>query len=440
MPQTLPPTASAPMVFSRVRAGDLDVRRPSVPYALVREDGARRATLYVYGEIGFWGVTAASVAADLALVRDIDVLTVRISSYGGEAFEGLAIHNLLRAQPFVVEVVVDGIAASAASLIAMAGDRVVVAESAMIMIHDPWSFAIGGAQDLRKQADVLDKIKAALIAAYRRKAPDLDEERLSALLSEETWLSGAEAVALGLADAVVEDEEAPVAPAPSASAQGLFRACASVGDRVAASLRDAIAARAAAAGKPTVAPAAAVEAPAEPAPQDPGREDPAAVEPTPAEGAEETAAVEGAETPAPEAAAEAPQASAAARVVIDPVAMAAVVREAGETEETAVALLREGVSIDVARARLTARREARACLESARAAFARLGSISAADEAEILSAPSVAEARAKIFDLLVAQEPQIDRRPIPAKDEPQANAPPIDFDAAYRCRYGQTPA
>lgn len=446
-----PRTSSVPMAFSRVRAGEIDVRRPSVPYALVREDGARSATIYIYGEIGCWGVTAASVAADLALVRDIDLLTVRISSYGGEAFEGVAIFNLLRSQPYRVEVVVDGIAASAASVIAMAGERITMAESAMMMIHDPWTVAWGNADALRKSAATLDKLKASLMAAYRYRAPEIDEARLSALLSEETWLSPAEAIDIGLADEEVADDEAPVQPAPTASAEGLFRAHAETGERVVASLRAAVAAR----GKPTVAPVASADAPAPEPAQDPAREVPAAADATPVQGEVEAAAVEGAEpvaeaqepAPAPEAPAapeapvEAPQAAAAApRAVVDPVAMAAVVREAGEPEETAIALLREGVSIEAAQARLATRREARAALEGARAAFARLGSISAADEAAILAATSAADARARIFDLLVAQEPQIDRRPTPATDDAPKAAAPIDFDAAYRRRYGQTPA
>lgn len=454
MPKNLLP-AAVPMAFSRVRAGEIDVRRPSVPYALVREDGARSATIYIYGEIGCWGVTAASVAADLALVRDIDLLTVRISSYGGEAFEGVAIFNLLRSQPYRVEVVVDGIAASAASVIAMAGERITMAESAMMMIHDPWTVAWGNADALRKSAATLDKLKASLMAAYRYRAPEIDEARLSALLSEETWLSPAEAIALGLADEEVADDEAPVQPAPTASAEGLFRAHAETGERVVASLRAAVAAR----GKPTAAPAASADTPAPEAAQDPAREVPVAADATPAQGEVEAAAVEGAEPvaepaaeaqetapvveapAAPEAPVEAPQAAAAApRAVVDPVAMAAVVREAGETEDMAIALLREGVSVEAAQARLATRREARAALEGARAAFARLGSISAADEAAILAATSAADARARIFDLLVGQEPEIDRRPTPAKDDAPQAAAPIDFDAAYRRRYGQTPA
>lgn len=447
----------APLAFSPARAGDLEVRRPSAPYALVREDGARRATLQIYGEIGFWGVTAASVAADLALVRDIDVLTVRISSYGGEAFEGLAIHNLLRAQPFQVEVVVDGIAASAASVIAAAGDRVLVPESAMIMIHDPWIYAVGNAEELRKQASILDKIKAALIAAYRRKAPDLDEERLAALLSEDTWLTGAEAVALGLADAVVADEAAPVQPAPTASAEGLFRARAAIGERVVASLQAAIAAR----GKPTasghkdapVAPAASADAPAPEATQDPGREVPAAADGAPAQDAPEAAAVEGADAPetpeetpaeaAPEASADAPAPEVPAPVAEAPAAPAAPAspeEPAPCPVETAEAAVAAGIpAADAGRfaASLIASGATRAAIQARLAVRAEVGAIWSRAlatvphirpaEAEVLACATVADARKAILEAMAAGSAQIDPRPAPP-------APAAEDQAAARLK------
>jgi ATP-dependent protease ClpP protease subunit len=171
------------------------------------------ATIRLYGPIdswgGFWGVSAKDVGAVLdALPSTVEQIVLRINSPGGEVFEGLGILNMLRAHKASVTAVVDGLAASAASVIASACDEVVMSPGTQMMIHSPSVITWGNAVDLRKQADVLDGIERSLVEIYTGKAGEAD---WAALLADETWMTAAEAVALGLADrvAVVPDAGEP---------------------------------------------------------------------------------------------------------------------------------------------------------------------------------------------------------------------------------------
>ena len=118
-------------------------------------------------------------------------------------FDGVAIYNALKRHDATIAVWIDGIAASIASMIAMAGDQVVMPENAMLMLHDPSALVLGTASDMRAMAEALDKMKASMVAAYRDKSGRSDAE-LEALMAAETWLSANEAVDLGLADRVEE--------------------------------------------------------------------------------------------------------------------------------------------------------------------------------------------------------------------------------------------
>jgi ATP-dependent protease ClpP protease subunit len=162
--------------------------------------------ILIYGDIGesMWGdsVTASSVKSELDKM-DGD-LSVRINSPGGSVFDGFAIYNLLRAHSGAVTVHIDGLAASAASVIAVAGDEIVMGDTAMMMIHDPWTMAVGGADEMLKTAEVLEKIKDSIVVAYKGKATDLDDETISSMMTEETWLSATEALEAGFASAVAE--------------------------------------------------------------------------------------------------------------------------------------------------------------------------------------------------------------------------------------------
>lgn len=157
------------------------------------------AEIVIYDEIGAWGVSAKSFMEELKALGGITDITLRLNSPGGSVFDGTAIYTQLKQHEAQVTVFVDGLAASMASVIAMAGDLVVMPENAMMMIHNPWTMAIGDAEELRNNADVLEKIKKAMISAYTQKT-GLSEEEVSAIMDAETWYTGAEAVELGFAD------------------------------------------------------------------------------------------------------------------------------------------------------------------------------------------------------------------------------------------------
>lgn len=169
--------------------------------------GADRAEVLIYEDVGAsWfgeGLTAKRFVEDLKALGPVKTINVRINSNGGSVFEGFAIYNALRRHSARIEVDVDGIAASIASLIAMAGDEIRMAENAMLMVHEPWSFALGNSADMRKEADLLDQIRGSLIATYAARS-NADPARISEMMAAETWLTAAEAVDAGFADQATE--------------------------------------------------------------------------------------------------------------------------------------------------------------------------------------------------------------------------------------------
>jgi ATP-dependent protease ClpP protease subunit len=159
--------------------------------------------VFVYGEIGGWGITANQFVQDLRAMDDgVSPVIAAFNSIGGDLFDGLAMHNALSRLGERCTGRVDALAASAASVAVCGAHRVVIASNAMLMIHNPWTYAAGDAEDFRKVADLLDQTMEAIIAAYKAKAPDIDEVELRRLVANETWLTANEAVALGLADEV----------------------------------------------------------------------------------------------------------------------------------------------------------------------------------------------------------------------------------------------
>lgn len=154
-------------------------------------------------EIGGWGVQASDFLRDLRAADDGQrPVVVNIASTGGDVWQGIAISNALRRMGNRVTACITSVAASIASVVAVGAHRVVMPENAMMMIHNPWAYVAGEADELREAADLLDKVKTTLIATYRAKAPALTEENLARMLSAETWLTAAEAHALGLVDEV----------------------------------------------------------------------------------------------------------------------------------------------------------------------------------------------------------------------------------------------
>lgn len=175
------------------------------------EAGSKTADLMLYGIISnysWWGdeVTPKQFSEDLKALGDIDVLNVYINSEGGDVFAAQAIHSMLHRHKAEVRVYVDGIAASAASVIAMAGDKVLMPRNAMMMIHNPWTWGAGNAAEFRKLADDLDAIRESIVAAYKRKT-SMDNDEIIALLDAETWMTAEEAVDKGFADEIEEDKQ-----------------------------------------------------------------------------------------------------------------------------------------------------------------------------------------------------------------------------------------
>ena len=169
------------------------------------EADARSIEVYVYGEIGTWGITANQFVRDLAALDDgVSPIVVAFNSVGGDLFDGLAIHNALSRLGERCTGRVDALAASAASVAVCGAHKVVIASNAILMIHNPYTYASGDAENLRKVAAVLDQATEVIIAAYKSKAPNIDEVELRRLVNAETWLTASEAVALGLADEVGE--------------------------------------------------------------------------------------------------------------------------------------------------------------------------------------------------------------------------------------------
>lgn len=199
------------------------------------------AVLSIFDDIGAFGVSAKSFLNDLASAQG-DSVRVEINSPGGDVFAGLAIYNGLRNSGKKVNVRVLGLAASAASLVAMAGDTIEMPENSFMMVHNPWGFAMGGASDMRDTADMLDKLGASLASTYAKRTGKSAEE-ITALLDAETWMSAAEAVDAGFATAVIS--EVPVKAAFDL-------------DRLPANVRAAYASAKASAPAPAPAPAPAL--------------------------------------------------------------------------------------------------------------------------------------------------------------------------------------
>lgn len=165
------------------------------------------AEIFIYGDIGesWYGdsVTAAQFVKDIAGLS-AQAITVRLNSYGGSVTDGIAIHNAIKRHPAAVTVCIDGLAASIASLIAMAGDVVEMAENAMLMVHAPWTSAGGNAADLRATADMLDSWANAMSTSYASKSGQSAPDMLAILTDgADHWYTAAEAHAMGFVDTVV---------------------------------------------------------------------------------------------------------------------------------------------------------------------------------------------------------------------------------------------
>lgn len=191
----------------------------------------------IYDEISMWGVNAAQFVTDLKAI-EAKTINLRVNSPGGIVFDGLAIYQSLASHPAKIIAHVDGWAASIASVIIMAADQIKISEAAQIMIHAPWSFVIGPADDMRKEADILDSLQAAIVDVYVARTGGSREE-ITAWVDEETWFKGQVAVDAGFADEVVPLKlKAPAAPAAKMGADFFASIFPQMPDDVRAALTD----------------------------------------------------------------------------------------------------------------------------------------------------------------------------------------------------------
>lgn len=176
-----------------------------------KADGSAKARVQIYGVIGDWwdGLDAATLANKITAL-ETDEIEVHLNSPGGIAFDGIAIHNALKQHDADVHVMVDGLAASAASIIAMAGDKITMAVGSQLMVHDASGLCWGQASDMAKTAEILDKLSDSIADVYASRAAGTRDEWRQIMLAE-TWYTAAEAVEAGLADQVdqaLEDGQA----------------------------------------------------------------------------------------------------------------------------------------------------------------------------------------------------------------------------------------
>ena len=175
--------------------------------------------IYIYGDVegdsyDWWKdevieseTSANHFRVELAKHPNATQINIYINSYGGSVFEGTAIYNQLRRNPAHKTVYIDGFACSVASVIAMAGDEIVMPRNALMMIHNMWMSAVGNAAELRKAADDLDVINTAGRGAYLAKAGDkLPEEKLIEMMDAETWLTAEDCITYGLADRLADQD------------------------------------------------------------------------------------------------------------------------------------------------------------------------------------------------------------------------------------------
>ena len=157
--------------------------------------------MFLYDDIGPAWMDMIDASTVINSLREYKGrVTVRINSPGGSVDEAVAIFNALERHAGGVDVAIDSLAASAASFIAMVGEKITIADGAMVMIHSPWTVTMGNAAQLRKDADVLDKYEGRISGAYQKRMK-LDPEAMAAMLADETWFNASESITAGLADA-----------------------------------------------------------------------------------------------------------------------------------------------------------------------------------------------------------------------------------------------
>lgn len=173
-------------------------------YSVEAKAGGKEADVFIYDTVGIWGVSANEFVKDLNAI-DAKTINLRINSPGGNVFDGVAIYNALKKHDAKVITHIEALAASIASIIALAGDEVQIADNAFYMIHNPYTWAVGDAASMRKTAGMLDKVTDSLIKTYTNKTGKTSGE-IRQLMDDETWFTAEEAKADGFADIITDEE------------------------------------------------------------------------------------------------------------------------------------------------------------------------------------------------------------------------------------------
>lgn len=166
----------------------------------VQSDG-EEATIYLYDAIGAWfGIDAQQFVQDLAAIQ-AGTIHLRINSPGGDVFDGRAIQTALSQHPANIIAHIDGLAASAATYVALGANQVEMSEGAFFMIHNAWTLAMGNSSDMRATADLLDKVDTSIITDYSRKT-GMKDQQIRDMMASETWMSAQEALDNGFVDSI----------------------------------------------------------------------------------------------------------------------------------------------------------------------------------------------------------------------------------------------
>lgn len=198
--------ADSPRIFNK--AGGLPELQAESWYSIKAADqaGGKLIEVYIYGDIGFWGMTSGDFIRDLKAVDDgVSPVAVHFDTEGGDLFDGIAIHNTLRALGERCTGYIDGACFSAGSVAVCGAHRVVMADNAMLMIHNPWTWMAGDSDELRKMADMMDKAFEGIVTSYQHRALNVDDAELRRMINDTTWLTAAEALAHGFVDEVIGD-------------------------------------------------------------------------------------------------------------------------------------------------------------------------------------------------------------------------------------------
>lgn len=166
----------------------------------IRNEAGDVPEIFIYDEIGGWGIWASELIAQLNNI-DAPRIKVRVFSPGGYVDQGIAIFNALRKHPAAIDIEVDSLAASIATVVVLSGDTIRIAENARFMIHDPWGGAVGTAEDMRKAADVMDIYHESIVATYAART-GISRDEIESMMAAETWLTPAQCVEMGFADEI----------------------------------------------------------------------------------------------------------------------------------------------------------------------------------------------------------------------------------------------